>query len=58
MNVPTGWFVDANLLVLLIVGTTGRHLIAKHKRLKSFLVGDYERLIQRIARTTSSDAFH
>ena len=53
---PTGWFIDANLLVLLIVGTTGRHLIAKHKRLKSFLEGDYERLIQQIIRTTSPNA--
>lgn len=53
---PTGWFIDANLLVLLIVGTTGRHLIAKHKRLKSFLESDYDRLIHRIARTTSPDA--
>ena len=53
---PTGWFIDANLLVLLIVGTTGRHLIAKHKRLKSFLESDYDHLIQRIARTTPPDA--
>ena len=52
---PTGWFIDANLLVLLIVGTTGRHLIAKHKRLKSFLDGDYDRLIRWIARTRSPD---
>lgn len=50
---PTGWFIDANLLVLLIVGTTGRHLIARHKRLKSSLESDYERLVQRLARTTS-----
>ena len=53
---PTGWFIDANLLVLLVVGTTGRHLIAKHKRLRSFLQDDYERLIQQIADTTSPDA--
>lgn len=53
---PTGWFIDANLLVLLIVGTTGRHLIAKHKRPRSFLESDYDRLIQRIARTVSPDA--
>ena len=52
---PIGWFIDANLLVLLIVGATGRHLIAKHRRLKSFLEGDYERLLQRIASTTSPD---
>lgn len=50
---PTGWFIDANLLVLLIVGATGRHLIGKHKRLKSFMEGDYERLIQQIASATS-----
>ena len=52
---PIGWFIDANLLVLLIVGRTGRHLIAKHRRLQSFLEGDYERLLQRIASTTSPD---
>lgn len=52
---PSGWFIDANLLVLLVVGATGRHLIARHKRLRSFLEEDYERLIDRIARTTSAD---
>ena len=53
---PTGWFVDANLLVLLVVGTTGRHLIPKHKRLRAFLEGDYDRLIQQIAGAASPDA--
>ncbi len=50
---PTGWFIDANLLVLLIVGATGRHLIAKHKRLKSFQEDDYDGLVQQIAGTMS-----
>ena len=48
---PTGWFIDANLLVLLIVGATGRHLIPKHKRLRAFLEDDYDRLLQELART-------
>lgn len=30
---PTGYFIDSNLLVLLIVGSIGRDLIAKHRRL-------------------------
>jgi len=50
---PSGWFIDAHLLVLLIVGATSRHLIAKHKRLKSFRDSDYERLVQLIARNVS-----
>ena len=53
---PVGWFVDANLLVLLVVGATGRHLIAKHKRLKGFLESDYERLIQQLADSAEPDA--
>jgi len=54
--VPTGWFIDANLLVLLVVGMTDRCLIAKHKRLKSFLEDDYERLVRQIARTAPPEA--
>ncbi len=41
-----GIFIDANLLVLLVVGATDRALIAKHRRLKRFAVEDYERLIE------------
>ena len=31
---PSKIFVDANLLVLLVVGATDRKLIVKHRRLK------------------------
>ena len=36
--------VDANLLVLLVVGKTGRQLIAKHRRLREFIAEDYDKL--------------
>lgn len=42
---PSGYFVDANLLVLLVVGSLGRDLIAKHKRLQTYSAEDYEILI-------------
>ncbi len=42
----TGWVIDANLLVLLVVGMTSRHLINKHRRLKRFSVDDYDRLVE------------
>ena len=42
---PTGFFIDANLLLLLIVGSVGRDLIAKHRRLRRFTVEDFDRLI-------------
>ena len=41
-------FVDANLLVLLVVGETDRKLIAKHRRLREFDQDDYERLIRLV----------
>ena len=40
-----GLFVDANLLVLLIVGSVGRDLIAKHRRLRAYTIEDYGILI-------------
>ena len=39
-----GFFIDANLLVLLIVGGVGRDLIKKHRRLKGYTSGDYDTL--------------
>ena len=45
---PTGVFVDANLLVLLIVGRTDRGLIARHRRLRAFSEEDYKRLLLTI----------
>ena len=43
-----GIFIDANLLVLLVVGATDQALIPKHRRLRTFMVEDYERLIELI----------
>ena len=42
---PTGYFIDANLLVLLTVGNTDKMLISKHRRLRGYSVEDYETLI-------------
>ena len=36
--------IDTNLLVLLVVGRTGQHLISKHRRLQAFTIDDYGRL--------------
>ena len=46
-----GFFIDANLLLLLVVGSEGRELIAKHRRLRQFTIGDYDILGNEIART-------
>ena len=47
---PAGFFIDANLLLLLIVGSVGRDLIAKHRRLRRFTVEDFDRLINLLNR--------
>ena len=47
---PAGLFIDANLLVLLIVGSAGRDLIAKHRRLQAYTTEDYDLLVDRIDR--------
>ncbi len=41
-----GVFIDANLLVLLTVGSVGRDLIAKHRRLREYTAEDYDLLIK------------
>ncbi len=41
---PSGFFIDANLLVLLIVGSVGENLIARHRRLQHFTAEDYKSL--------------
>lgn len=41
--------LDTNLLVLLIVGSTRRDLIGRHKRLKAFTVEDFDLLSRLIA---------
>ena len=47
---PAGLFIDANLLVLLVVGRVGRDLIAKHRRLRAYTAEDYELLVDLIDR--------
>ena len=47
---PVGLFIDANLLVLLVVGSAGRDLIAKHRRLKAYTTEDYDILVDRLGR--------
>ena len=46
---PAGYFIDANLLVLLVVGSVGRDLIAKHRRLRAYTVDDYDTLLDLLA---------
>ena len=41
-------FIDANLLVLLVVGSVDRGLIAKHRRLRGFTEEDYDLLLDMI----------
>ena len=43
-----GLFIDTNLLVLLVVGSEGRELIAKHRRLDGYSVNDYDILLDLI----------
>ena len=40
-----GYFVDANLLILLVVGSVDPRIIAKHRRLDDFTTDDYDFLI-------------
>ena len=41
---PTGFFIDANLLVLLVVGNVDRSLIRSHRRLRGYTADDYDLL--------------
>ena len=50
MTATSGFFIDANLLVLLVVGSVGRDLIARHRRLQNFVAEDFDRLRQLIRR--------
>jgi len=47
---PSGFFLDANLFVLLVVGSVGRDLIEKHRRLSAYTAEDYEILINLLGR--------
>ena len=42
---PAGCYLDANLLVLLVVGATDQALIRRHRRLQAFHADDYELLV-------------
>ena len=42
---PAGYFIDANLLVLLVVGDEDRGLITRHRRLRGYTADDYDRLL-------------
>lgn len=42
---PSKLFVDANLLVLLVVGRTNKTLIERHRRLREFQEEDYDTLV-------------
>lgn len=46
----SGYFIDANLLVLLVVGSAGRDYISKHRRLRRFSKEDYDLLLRVIRR--------
>ena len=50
---PRALFIDANLIVLFVVGSVGRELIARHRRTRTFAVEDYDRLIRAISRVDS-----
>ena len=50
---PSALFIDANLIVLLVVGLVGRDLIARHRRTRTFDVEDFDRLTRAIFRVGS-----
>ncbi len=41
-----GYFLDTNLLVLLVVGSESRELISKHRRLEHYSAEDYDILVE------------
>ena len=45
---PRGYLIDTNLLLLFVVGSESRDLIAKHRRLKGYSTEDYNSLRQII----------
>lgn len=47
---PTGFFIDANLFVLLVVGSVGMEMIAKHRRLREYSEEDYKTLVRLLDR--------
>ena len=53
---PTGFFIDANLFVLLVVGSVGTEMIAKHRRLREYSEEDYKTLVRLLDQV--QPAFH
>lgn len=47
---PAGFFIDANLLVLLVVGNVGNDLIGRHRRLAGYTADDYTLLRDQLGR--------
>ena len=47
---PVGCYVDANLLLLLVVGSTDQALIRRHRRLQVFNADDYELLVDLLSK--------
>lgn len=47
---PVGFFIDANLLVLLVVGNVDSRLIASHRRLAGYTMDDYALLRSELGR--------
>ena len=54
---PAGCYVDANLLLLLVVGSTDQALIRRHRRLQVFNAVDYELLVDLLS-TYQAGASH
>ncbi len=48
ISTPTRFFLDSNLLILLVVGLVDPELIARHKRTKKFSVEAYELLSESL----------
>ena len=46
----SGFFIDANLLVLLVVGSVNTNIIARHRRLVDYTTADYETLLGLLSR--------
>ena len=42
---PQGYFIDSNLLVLLVVGAVDRAAIGRRRRVREFTPEDYDRLV-------------
>lgn len=45
---PTGYFIDSNLLILLVAGKVDQNLIGNHRRLQKFSKDDYLRLLDKL----------